>query len=116
MKYHLALVASLAVAAPAHAQYYGAPPPPPPPGYYPAQPGYEGPPPGLERREFEHREFEREHFGRHCDAVLRTREGPQHVICRIIDPKPLGEECACPPPPPPPGFEPGPFVGGRTIR
>ena len=79
----------------ANAQYYGAPPPRPPPGYYP--------PPA----------YERVPFGRRCRAFVRTRHGPERVICRIIRAKPLGEPCACPPPP---GYGPGPYVGGRTVR
>ena len=112
MKALLAVLAGIAAAAPAYAQYYQAPPP----GYYPA-PGYDRPPGYERRREYEdERDFDRGGFGRHCDAVLRTPEGPQHLVCRIVRPKPLGEECACPPPPPPPGYEPGPFIGGRTVR
>ena len=98
MKTVLAL-ASFALVTPAYAQYYAPPPPPPPPGYYPP-PGYAPEP----------------RFGRHCEVRLETREGPRGLVCRIIRPKPLGEECACPPPPPPPGYAPGPYVGGRTIR
>ncbi len=116
MKALLAVLAGVVAATPAYAQYYQAPPPPPP-GYYPP-PGYDRPPPGYEsRREYEEeREFDRARFGRRCDAVLRTPEGPRHLICRIVRPKLLGEECACPPPPPPPGYDPGPFIGGRTVR
>lgn len=109
MKMILALAASFAMTAPAFAQYYAAPPPPPPPGYYP--------PPGYDRPYERPREYERRvPFGRRCDAVIRTPEGRRHLICEIIRPKPLGEECACPPPPPPPGFPPGPYIGGRTVR
>ena len=86
-----------AFAGPAEAQYYREPPPPPP-GYYPP------------------RGYEREPFGRRCEAFLRTQYGPRRLVCRIIRAKPLGAECACPPPEPPPGYAPGPYVGGRTIR
>ena len=69
MKIFIALVASLAMTAPAFAQYYAAPPPPPPPGYYP------GPGPGPEYRYDRPREYDRVEFGRRCEAVLRTPEG-----------------------------------------
>lgn len=103
MKILLALLATAASVVPAAAQYYEDRRPPPPPGYYAAPP----PPPYYEER--------RVPFGRHCEAFLRTGYGPRRLFCRIVDPKPLGEPCACPPPTPP-GYEPGPFVGGRTVR
>ncbi len=108
----LALAFALA-AGPAHAQYYGAPPPPPPyvgPSYG-GPPPYGAPPPGYYPR----REYAPD-IGSHCVARLQTPYGPRRLFCRIVDPKPVGEPCACPPPPPPPGYEPGPFVGGRTVR
>ena len=112
MKVLLALAACLATVAPAYAQYY-----PPPPSYPPPPPGYDRPPdyppPGYGRPDYGDREFPRERFGRRCDSVLRTREGPRQLICEIIRPKPLGEECACPPPP---GYDPDRFVPGVTIR
>ena len=104
MRTILSILAALTVAAPAMAQPYYQPPPPPP-GYYPDRPP---PPPGYypERRE---------RFGRHCEAFLPTAYGPRRLFCRIVDPKPVGEECACPGPPAGPGYPPGPFVGGRTV-
>lgn len=86
------------------AQYY-APPPPPPPGYGPP-PGYYAPPPRPYYRE----------IGRHCRVFLPTGYGRgERYVCRIVDPKPVGEECACPAPPPGPGYPPGPYIDGRTI-
>ena len=102
MKTTLALLLLLGAAVPAAAQYYQ-PPPPPPPGYYPPPGGY--PPPRY-----------RVPYGRRCDATMETPYGPRQLICPIVDPKPLGEPCACPPPRPPRGYPPGPYVGGRTIR
>lgn len=85
--------------APAQAQYYERPP-----GYY--RPPYEGPRPY----------YEGERFGRRCEAMMRTPYGPQPLICRIVDPKPVGMECACPPPEAGPGYPPSRFIPGRTIR
>ena len=101
MKIALAILAALSVATPAAAQYYYREPPPPPrPDYY--RPGY--PPPRPYGR-----------FGQRCDATFRTPYGPEHLICPIVEPKPLGYECACPAPRRS-GYRPGAYVGGRTIR
>ena len=92
------LLAVLSLATPASAQYLG--PRNPPDGYY-ERPGY--PPP--ERRHIR--------FGDRCDAVLRTRHGPERLSCPLIRAKPLGEECGCPPPRGYPGEG---FIPGRTVR
>ena len=94
-----ALAVAVLLPTPGQAQYYA----PPQQGYYP-------PPP----RDPYYRPEPR--YGARCNARMRTPYGPRQVICRIVEPKPLGMECACPPPPPPPGFAPGPFVPGRTVR
>jgi hypothetical protein len=99
MKTILAILLGVCAAVPASAQYYERPPP----GYYPA-PAYVPPPPRY-----------RVPYGRRCDAVLETPYGPRQLICPIVDPKPLGEPCACPPPRVR-GYPPGPYVGGQTIR
>ena len=88
----LGILATVSLTDAAPAQYY------PPPAYYPP-PGYYRPrPPGYR-----------------CDAVVRTPYGRRQLICRIIQPKPLGAGCVCPPPEPPPGYAPGPYVRGRVI-
>lgn len=99
MKTILALVLGLVAITPVQAQYYERPP-----GYY--RPPYEGPRPY----------YEGERFGRRCEAMMRTPYGPQPLICRIVDPKPVGMECACPPPDAGPGYPPSRFIPGRTIR
>ena len=101
MKIALGLLVALTAAAPAWAQYYA----PPPPGYYPPPaPGYYPPPPPPRQR-----------FGSRCDAVIRTPYGPEHMICPIVEAKPLGYECACPAPRRS-GYGPGSYIPGRTIR
>lgn len=104
MKTAMTALAVLCVgASPALAQYYAQPgyypPPGPPPGYYQA------PPPRPYYRE----------IGRHCRVFLPTGYGGQRYVCRIVDPKPVGEGCACPAPPPGPGYPPGPYIEGRTV-
>lgn len=92
MKIILAAVLGVSAALPVQAQYYA--PPPPPSDYYP-EPRYERP------------------IGRHCLAFLPTGYGTRRLYCPIVDPKPIGFDCACPPPP---EYGRGPFVGGRTVR
>ena len=96
MKTILTVLAALTAATPALAQYYD-----PGPGYYRDRPR------GYYR--------ERPDIGRHCEAFIRTAYGPQRLFCRIVDPKPIGFECACPGPSAGPGYPPGPFVGGHTV-
>ena len=88
----LACVAALSVAVPAQAQYYA-------PGYYAPPPRYY-PSPGS--------------FGARCDTIIRTPYGPEHMICPIVEPKPLGYGCACPAPRRA-GYR-GGYIPGRTIR
>ena len=113
MKTILSVLAALAVAGPALAQPYPPEAPPgyypdrgPPPGYYPDRPP--PPPPGYYRER-------RVEFGRHCEAFIRGYEGPRRLFCRIVQEKPLGEDCACPTLPNGPGGPIGPYVGGRTV-
>lgn len=80
-----------------------------------AQPYYDGGPGYYRDRPPGYYEERRRDFGRHCEAFIRTAYGPQRLFCRIVDPKPLGFECACPGPAAAPGYPPGPFVGGRTV-
>lgn len=84
----LGLLAGLAAAPDAVAQYY------PPPGYYPR--------PVIE-------------LGGRCDARVPTAYGPRRLICPIVRARPLGRPCVCPPPPPPPGYPVGPYLNGRVI-
>ncbi len=91
-------VAGAAMPGPVLAQYY-----PPPPGYGGPPPYYPPPPPPRGR------------FGQRCDSIIQTPYGPEHMICPIVEPKPLGYECACPAPRRS-GYRPGSFVPGRTIR
>ena len=114
MKLILAALALSCAVTPGLAQPYDAPPP----GYYPDRPreydrdrpdyDRDRPPPGYYRDR-------RVEIGRHCEAFARTEYGPRRLFCRIVDPKPVGDDCACPLPAAGPGYPPGPFVGGRTV-
>ena len=107
MRTALLAVAALILSGPAMAQYYAPPPGYPPPGYAP--PGYSPPPPYYPPPP------PRGRFGSRCDAVIRTPYGPEQMICPLVEPKPLGFECACPAPRRA-GYAPGSFLPGRTIR
>ncbi len=72
--------------------------------YYPP-PGYGGPP----------RHYHEE-AGWHCEAFIRTPEGPRRRFCRTGRPLPVGSYCECLGPEPPPGYPPYPPARGHVVE